>query len=67
MLRAKLGAHVEVLWHYAALILKIINLFELHFHNPLTIFFIVSHLKIIDQENPDNNLESLCTITDFAD
>jgi hypothetical protein len=34
ILRASKGAHVEVVWHSAVLILKILKLFELHFHIP---------------------------------
>jgi hypothetical protein len=34
ILRATKGAHVEVVYHSAVLIIKVLKLFELHFHIP---------------------------------
>jgi hypothetical protein len=44
----------------AVLILKIMKLFELHFHIPLTVLIFCFGLKIVGHKNPYNNVESLC-------
>jgi hypothetical protein len=46
--------------HSATLILNVIKRFDLHFHIPQAVSFLISGLKIIGHGNPDNNLESLC-------
>jgi hypothetical protein len=53
ILRAMIGANVEVVWHSLKL-LSYIFIFHKQF------YFVISGLKIIGHENPDNNLESPC-------
>jgi hypothetical protein len=36
---------------------------ELHFHIPKEFYFVQYDLKIIDHENPESNLQSLCIST----
>jgi hypothetical protein len=60
ILRGTKGALVEVIWHSAVLILKVMKHFELHFHIPYAVLLCFSGLKIISHGNTDNNVESLC-------
>jgi hypothetical protein len=53
-LRAKKGAHVQVVFHSGVLILYVIKLLEIHFHFRKQFYFVISGSKVTGHGNSDS-------------